>query len=62
MSTDGSEDHKIHCLKENGVAAEAKPDIEQATANLLAQNPVADGGERDLDSFANLELGSKDED
>ena len=46
VSTDGSEDHEIHCVKENGVVVRAKPDIEQATANLLAQNPVTDGGER----------------
>ena len=37
VSVDGSEDHEIHCPKENGVAAGAKPDIEQATANPLAQ-------------------------
>ena len=32
------------------------------TATLLAQNPVADSGERDLDFIVDLELGSEDQD
>ena len=53
VSTDGSEDGEIHCLKESGIAAAARPAIEQATAALLA--PRADGDESDSDLFADLD-------
>ena len=36
ISTDGTDDGEIHCLKENGIVAAARPAIEQATAALLA--------------------------
>ena len=44
---------EIHCLKENGLAAAARPAIEQATAAPLA--PRADGDESDSDPFADLD-------
>ena len=58
VSTDGT-DGEIHCLKENGIAAAARPAIEIATAVLLA--PRVDGDDSDSDPFADLDE-SEDED
>ena len=37
MHTDGTEDEEIHCLKEGGVAADARKTIERDTASLPLQ-------------------------
>ena len=49
-STDGKEDDKIHCLKEGGVAADARKTVRRDTATL-ASAPEAD----DIDPFADIE-------
>ena len=55
VSTDGTEDDEIHCLKEGGVAADARETVKRETATLtllpLAALPEAD----DLDPFADIE-------
>ena len=43
VNVDGSEDYEIHWLKEEGVAAAARADIQRATNSLLVPQLVADG-------------------
>ena len=50
---DGSEDGKIHCLKDGGVAVQARADIERETATLMAPD--------DDDPFRYLVLSSHEE-
>ena len=38
VSVDGSEDHKILCLKDGSVAADARPAISEATSQLASEN------------------------
>uniref|UniRef100_A0A1X7UB27 DDE-1 domain-containing protein n=1 Tax=Amphimedon queenslandica TaxID=400682 RepID=A0A1X7UB27_AMPQE len=53
VAIDGSEDNEIHCLKSDGVAADAAEDIRRLTAEMLASQP-------DDDPFADIET-SNDE-
>ena len=41
VSVDGSEDHKIHCLKDGSVAADARPAISEATSELASKNEIS---------------------
>lgn len=56
MAIDGSEDKEIHCMKDNGVASEARAEISHSTATLLA--PSQDGDVEDAndpDPFKDIE-------
>ena len=57
VSVDGNEDGEIHCLKDGGVAAQARADIERETATLLAPHNVID----DDDPFRDLDFSSDEE-
>jgi len=52
VSVDGSEDDEIHCIKEGGVAAAARPDIARSTATLLPPHDVDNDEE---DPFGDLQ-------
>ena len=52
-----SEDGEIRCLKDGGVTAQARADIEKETATLLAPHDVTD----DDDPFCCLDLSSNEE-
>ena len=55
VSTDGSEDDKIHYLKEGGVAADVRETVKRDTANLTSL-PLTTSAEADnVDSFADIE-------
>ena len=51
MHTDGTEDGKIHCLKEGGVAAYARKTTERETAALA----TATDSLEESDPFADVE-------
>ena len=53
VSTDGTEDGEIHCLKVNRIAAVTRPTIEQVTAVLLA--PHAGRDKSDSNPFVDLD-------
>ena len=54
VNTDGSQDDRIHCLKDNGVATDAKPKVEELTKKLLEKDD-------DSDPFDDIEI-EEDED
>jgi len=56
VNTGGSEDGKIHCIKEGQIAAEAFPIITEKTASLFE-----DSLEDDCDPFAESDLEDEDE-
>ena len=56
VNTGGSEDGKIHCIKEGQIAAEAFPIITEKTASLFE-----DSSEDDCDPFAESDLEDEDE-
>ena len=51
MHTDGTEDGEIHCLKEGGVAADARKTIERDTAALATATELLE----ESDPFADVE-------
>ena len=51
VHTDGTEDGEIHCLKEGGVAADARKTIERDTAALV----TATDSLEESDPFADVE-------
>ena len=57
VNTDGSQDSSIHCLKDTGVAAAAKPKIDELTKMLTEVNLDNDNDDGnpfdDLDSETN---------
>lgn len=52
VKLDGSEDNVIHCIKDNGVAPQAREDIQKETAALLASKDNEDENE---DPFKDIE-------
>ena len=52
MNTDGTEDEEIHCLKEDGVAADARESIRRDTATLAT---ATDTELEESDPFADVE-------
>ena len=51
MHTDGTEDGEIHCLKEGGVAADARKTIESEPAALATATDLLE----ESDPFADVE-------
>ena len=60
VSTDGTKDSEIHCLKENGIAAPTWPAFKQVITALLAL--CADKDECDSNPFADLDGKENDDD
>ena len=52
VNTDGTEDEEIHCLKEGGVAADARESIRRDTATLAT---ATDTKLEESDPFADIE-------
>ena len=53
VKVDGSEDKHIHCIKDGGIAPEARAEIEKSTAAILA--PPEDAEDDDPDQFKDIE-------
>ena len=52
---DGSEDTEVHCIRDGGVAAEARAEIAQSTAALLAPQDENVEDDDDPDPFKDIE-------
>ena len=55
VSTDGTEDDEIHCLKEGGVADDARETVKRDTATLTSLWLAAPLEADDVDPFADTE-------
>ena len=42
VNTDGSQNDRVHCLKDTGVVTDAKPKVEELTKKLLENDDDSD--------------------